>query len=82
MINAKEAYDIFKKAYPKLVPTECCLYDNKYYIFTAPEEVGKVDFNDPYYAVNRATRRLSRFTPVEDLDKWLDALVNHQVNWR
>ena len=82
MINAKEAYAIFKKQYPSLTVTECCLYKNKWYIFTAPEKPGEVDFNDPYYAVNKITRKLTNFTPMEDLDAWLDALTNHQVNWR
>lgn len=82
MISEKEAVQIFKKSYPKLKITNGCIYTdkkskNKYYILTAPD--GKVDYNDPFYAINVKTGEISSFSPAADLDRYFEALDNNPM---
>lgn len=80
-MTATEAYVFFKRKHPDLIVKECCLYDSKYYIFTALKPGEEVDYNDPFYAVNAKNGVVSYFCPTDDIDKW-NAARRRQVKWR
>lgn len=72
-MTAKEAANNLRKIHNKLTVTSCKDYDSNYYIFTALEDPNEIDYNCPMYAVNKRTGKVTYFTPMEDLDKFLDA---------
>ncbi len=80
-MTVNDAYKLFKKKHPDLIVKECCLYDEKYYIFTALRRGEKVDYNDPFYAVNEKTGEVTYFCPMDDIDKW-NAARGRQLKWR
>lgn len=77
-----EAYKIFKKAHPDLEVRACCFYDNRYFIFTALPKGVEIDYNDPFYAVDKKTGIVSNFSPAGNIAKWAEAMRLHQKNWR
>ncbi len=74
MIETKEAKKIIEDKFPELTVTGGCDYDEFYYVFEAVKDVNKTDYNCPYYAVSKNNGRVYSFTPMEDLDKFFDAM--------
>lgn len=78
-MTAQEAHDIFKKANPKLTITEMLNYSDKYYVITALENPNENDFNDPYFAVDKKTGKITRYFPMDDFENFIDARQHRQV---
>ena len=80
MITLKEAYKIFKKKMPNLTVTAAALYKGKYYLFNAQENPNEVDYNDPFYVVDKNTGEVGHLLPSLDMDGFLDAIHNHEFD--
>ncbi len=74
MINANKAKEIMKRKLPDLTVTSGCDYDEEFFVFEAVKDVNKTDYNCPYYAVSKQVGEVYGFTPMEDLDKFFDAM--------
>ena len=79
MISAMEAADLLKKKHPNLTIATCALYDKETYLFEAVENKEDVDYNDPFYLVNRKTRTIRKFSPFENLQKYLKAIRQNTI---
>ncbi len=82
MLTPKEAYFRFKAEHKDLEVKEACLYKGKAYIFIAPRVKEGRDYNDPFYAVDRRTGKVSHFQPMNDLEGFQMAMFNNPVDWR
>lgn len=73
-MNVNDAMNAFKKAHPDLEITACYDYDNRYFLFEAPDKSIDKDYNDPYYAVDKNSGKVFYYSPAGDYDKFFDAL--------
>jgi len=80
MISLKEAYRIFKKKMPELTVTAAAFYKGKYYLFNAQKNPNEVDYNDPFYVVDKNTGEVGHLLPMLDLDGFNDAIRNHEFD--
>ena len=84
MITPEKALNMFKKSNPDLIVKTGCTYYNKkdkkkYYIFYAVHDENKVEYNDPFYAVDSASGKIGPFTPAEDQDAYIRALKTNPI---
>ena len=75
-----EAIKRLKAKYPKLHVIDGCDYDKDHYMFTAVEDPNKVDYNDPYYAVNKKSGLIYSVDPTADLAKFSRAYYERNLN--
>ena len=73
MITLKDAIKALDKKWPGLTVVDAIDYDEKYYVLTAVENPKEVDYNDPYYAVDKKTGDVYSFDPTSDLPKFARA---------
>ena len=74
MITPKQAANAVKQKFPKYNVGSVFDYDATHYVVEATEKTNEPDFNAPYYAVEKASGKVSCFAPGDDFDKWFDAL--------
>lgn len=65
--------DVFKSSYANLTVTTIIDYDNKYLVVEAVEDINKKDYNDPLYAIEKRTGKVTHFSPAFDFDKFFEA---------
>lgn len=67
-----DAKALVKKRYPDYVVEWCVLYKNSYIVMAHPDDGPETEesggYPDPFYAVSRVTRRVTRFFPVLEKD--------------
>ena len=63
----------FKKAYPKLTITDTLDLDQASYVFTAVENPKHSDYSDPFYKIDKITGKISPYSPINDLDRYVNA---------
>lgn len=73
MINAKQAAELVKSRYPKVNPVLVIDYSNEYYVVEASELEGSMDLSDPFYKVSKDGKECVFYSPLEDLDKFIEA---------
>ena len=78
-ISAKEAYILLKKKFPNLNVFSILDYDDNNYAFSGSEGdyIGPESQN---YLVNKRTGFIKYFMPMEDIDKFSDAIDNRSIN--
>lgn len=54
------------------------IYDGIWYVFTALEDPDKEDDNDPFYKMDKITGKILPYSPIEDLDKYSNALYKQR----
>ena len=80
MIDSKQAVTNFKRKYPSQQVTAIIDYDSHWWIVEAPEN-GELDYNLPYYGVNKQNGAIKTFTPMEDIEKFTNALRNRTTRF-
>lgn len=65
--------DTFKSSHVNLTVTTIIDYDNKYLVVEAVENINKKDYNDPLYAIEKRTGKVTHFSPAFDFDKFFEA---------
>lgn len=78
-LSAKEAYNLLKKKFPNLNVFSVLDYDDNNYAFSGSEgkEIGPESQN---YLVNKRTGVIKYFLPMEDIDKFSDAIDNRAID--
>ncbi len=77
MIGYKHAIRILKKKFPNRTVIRAIDYDIDWYVLTAVEDVNCIDYNSPFFAVNKNTGLVLPFSPLSDLEKYTEAAQNH-----
>lgn len=65
--------DSFRTSHNNLTITTVIDYDNKYLVVEALEDTDKKDYNDPLYAIEKRTGKVTHFSPAFDFDKFFEA---------
>lgn len=79
MITSVEAARLLKNEYPKRKIVEAAVYNSKYYLFIALEDISKPDPNDPCFLVDMKSGKIIQISPTMDIQKYSDALLNHRI---
>lgn len=76
-----EAINALNKKVPGRKIEKACEYKGNY-LFIAPDsKLGPFnDFSDPIFIVNKNSGEVSKFVPIEDLDGFRDAILNHEID--
>lgn len=74
MLSLDECKSIFNKKHPELTITNAVDLDRIWYVFTALEDPNKPDDNDPFYKIDKFSGKIKAYSPIEDLDKYSEAL--------
>lgn len=75
----EQAIKTFSAKFPKLTVVRCVDYDNEHYVIEAVKDVNGVDYNDPFYAVDKRNGTVTSFIPGLDLDTFFEAVENRTV---
>lgn len=78
-MNFKQAIKIFEERFPKIKVLKCIDYDNNHYILEAVENPDIVDYNLPYYAIDKVSGKITSFIPTFDLDSFFNAVENRTL---
>lgn len=81
-MTVAQAINIFKKRFSDLVILKCINYSEEHYIIEAVKDENVVDYNLPYYAVDKNNGRVTVFIPTLDLDGFFDAVENRTVYYK
>lgn len=74
MMTLEECKSLFNKKHPNLTITNAVDLDRVSYVFTALEDPNKNDDNDPFFKIDKVTGSIRPYSPIEDLDKYSNAL--------
>ena len=80
MIGVKEAFDRLAKSDPELDIKSAYDYDDNWFLFEALQKGVEVDYDAPFYAVNKADGRVAAFTPAEDFEAFFDCIHNRKLS--
>ena len=72
MINPRQAASILHKKYPKLTITDCKDLPS-HWLFTAVDDPDEVDYNDPFYAIDKRNGDICSYSPFDDIDNFNNA---------
>lgn len=81
MISSSEAMAAVKKKYPAREVVQIIDYDSDWWIVAAVENKNKMDFDSPYYAVDKDTMEIRSYSPIDDLENFTDAIQNRCTNF-
>jgi hypothetical protein len=73
MITINKAIDNIRKKFKGYHITQAINYDENWFVFCVLKNLDKVNFDAPYYAVNKQTGDICSFTPMMDLNKFIIA---------
>lgn len=79
MISFVEAAKRLQNTYPTRQITQALDYDSKWFLFMAVENPNAIDYDSPWYAVNKHTGAVRTFNPIDQLEKFIDAMHNRRV---
>ena len=79
MMSVTKAIKSFLAKFPKLTVVRCVDYDNEHYVIEAVKDVNAVDYNDPFYAVDKRNGEVTLFVPGLDLDAFFEAVENRTL---
>lgn len=78
-MTAKEAYKILNKKFPDLNVISILDYDDNNYAFSG--YIGnKIGPESQNYLVNKRTGSIKYFLPMEDIEKFSDAIDNRSID--
>lgn len=72
--------NILNEVHPERTIIKAIDYSDKWFIFSAVENVDEIDYNDPFYAVNKYTGSVRAYSPMADLANFIDALNNRSLD--
>jgi hypothetical protein len=78
MINIVDASKKLLSVHPERNITAGYDYDEKWWLFEAVEN-DEVDYDSPYYVVNKITGDVRTYSPIEELDKFDYVLNNKRI---
>ena len=78
-MDYKKAISTFTKQFPKLTVLRCIDYTDNHYVVEAVGDQDAVDYNLPYYAIDKTNGKITSFIPTLDLDAFFDAVENRTV---
>lgn len=79
MLSKNDAIRILRRKYPQRRPTQFIDYDNDWFLIAAVEG-NSMDFDSPYFAINKQSGVIKTYSPIDDLEKFTDAIQNRAVN--
>lgn len=79
MLTKNDAIQRVKQRYPKRKATQIIDYDDHWWLIAAPEG-NAVDFDSPYFAVNKKTGIVRTYSPMDDLEKFTEAIQERAIN--
>ena len=79
ILTKNDAIERVKQKYPKRKATQIIDYDNSWYLVAAVEG-NSVDFDSPYFAVNKHTGIIRTYSPIDDLEKFTEAIQERAIN--
>lgn len=83
MNRVPDAARLLLKRHPDVRIEECAVYNQDYYLFTAPSTPkGVPDYNDPYYLVGTMTNDVLTFDPTSNMDNFLEAIRKRNIDLR
>lgn len=74
MMTEDQCRSAFKRKFPRLTITNIVDLDDTSYVVTALLDPNKEDDNDPFFRVNKRTAKITNYSPMEDLEKYSNAL--------
>ena len=72
MITVEQAANALHKALPELTIVECKELKN-HWVFTAVKDTNEVDYNDPFYAVDKQNGDVTSYFPFADIKNYKNA---------
>lgn len=70
-MTTEEAKNIFSKLHPELTITKIVDFDNSRFVLCAVKNLeNKMLEMDPFYSVNKKTKEVQWFSPMEDFEKF------------
>ena len=72
MIDLNTAKSIVEKHFKGAKVKSAYMYDDKFYLFVAP--TSENDMNDPFYIVDVSDGKYRFLNPLEDIDKFNEAM--------
>lgn len=78
-MSLTEAKMHLKMKYPSRQVMQAIDYDDSWYLLMAVEDPESIDYDSPWYAVNKRTGDVRTFNPIDQLEKFTDALYNRRV---
>lgn len=79
MIRADEAVALFEKKMPSRKVIAAAGFDSTHYLFEAPESENEVDYNDPYFLMDKNTGEISGYLPTNELAKFHAAFRDNSI---
>lgn len=79
MITLSDAQQYLKRKHPSRTITMSLDYDRDWYLFMAVEDPNSIDYDSPWYAVNKSTGSVRSFNPIDQLEKFTEALYNRRA---
>lgn len=80
MIDLREALSKLSAFDNELEVNSAYDYDDDWFLFEALKKGVEVDYDAPFYAVNKADGRVTAFTPAEDFDAFFDCIDNRKLS--
>lgn len=80
MIGLQKALELMRKKKPERTVTQAFNYQNTHYIFVAPRTGLEIDYNDPYFAVDRSTGDILSYSPADDLENWIATMQKGELH--
>lgn len=69
----------FYKKYPKRTITSAIDYDQKWYLFLAVENPKEIDYDCPIFAVNKQNGEVRSYSPMDELEKYTNAVRRRSI---
>lgn len=79
MLTKHDAVKKIKEKYPKRRPTQVIDYDDHWFLVAAPSG-NDTDFDSPYFAVNKRVGIVRTYSPLDDLEKFTEAIQERSTN--
>lgn len=70
MIEANRVPTVFARTHPELKIIKTAVYDDRYYIIEAVKDEKEIDFNSPFYLMDKNSGLTEPFSPLQDLSKF------------
>lgn len=78
-MNVNKVMSVFRAKFPKLTITRVIDYDREHFVVEALEDLSKLNYNNPYYGVDKKSSKITGFIPSFDMDAFIDAVENRTV---
>lgn len=78
-MGADEIKTIFKRTHKSLNVLKIADYDDSNYIIEAVEDEEKIDYNAPFYLMNKESKVVIPFSPLENIEKFRKAFKDRLI---